>query len=115
MTASTTFANGTFEEAAISDIARALRAGTVIPSDLMINVLDRGLELLGFDTRSMLALRQANIPLSDWTLIDQTRNQAFESARPFAYAQTDLRTPAQKLCGLLGVGSLSASWWDGAP
>jgi hypothetical protein len=113
-TASSTFANGTFQDAAISDIARGLSAGTISPSDLPINVLDRGAGLLGFDTRSMLALREANVPLSEWTLIDQTGNETFEGAlsdRLIANGLTSAGTDTIRITG----GSPWASWWDGAP
>jgi RHS repeat-associated protein len=112
--ASVAFKSGTFQDAAISDIARALRAGTVSPSDLPINVLDRGQGLLGFDTRSMLALRQANIPLSDWTLIDQTGNPTFESALSNRLTANGLTNAGTDTLRITGLGR-SASWWDGAP
>ncbi len=113
-TASSTFSSGTFQEASISDIARALRAGTVSPGDLPINVLDRGEGLLGFDTRSMLALRQANIPLSDWSLIDQTGSEPFESILTQRLAANGLTNAGTDTLRISGPGP-GSSWWDGAP
>lgn len=113
-TASATFGNGMLRGQAISDVARGLRAGTITPSELPINVLDRGQGLLGFETRSMLALRQANVPLSDWTLIDQTGNEPFESILSERLAANGLTDAGTGTLRITGAGPW-ASWWRGIP
>jgi HNH endonuclease len=100
--------------ATISYIASALRAGTVQSSDLPISVLDRGEGILGFDTRSMLALRQANIPVSDWTLIDQSGSEPFESILSQRLAANGLTNAGTDSLRITGAGP-GSSWWDGAP
>ncbi len=101
-TAGPALGSGVFQGQAISDLANGLRSGTISPSQLPINVLDRGQGLLGFDTRSMLALRQANIPLSDWTLLDQTGVAPFEqilTQRLAANGLTEAGTDTLKITG----------------
>ena len=77
-TASPVFANGAFAEQTIGDVAAALESGAISPSRLPIDVIDRGGHLLGLNTRSMLALRRAGIPVAQWTIIDRTGQPLYE-------------------------------------
>jgi hypothetical protein len=77
-TASAVFRNGTFAGRTIGDVAAALRAGDATAADLPVDVIVRNGETIGLNTRSMLALRRAGIPVNDWVINDVTGNPAME-------------------------------------
>ncbi len=77
-TASAAFRNGPFAGRTIGEVAAALRAGEATAADLPVDVIVRNGETIGLNTRSMLALRRAGIPVKDWVLNDVTGNPAME-------------------------------------
>jgi hypothetical protein len=60
-TASATFRHGPFGGRTIGEVAGDLRSGNISPNQLPVDVIQRGENLLGLNTRSMLALRRAGI------------------------------------------------------
>ena len=65
-------AEGDFAGFTISDVAGALRDGTLAPSDVPVQTVTIDGNTLIVNTRSALALMQAGIEQSDWTLVDMT-------------------------------------------
>jgi RHS repeat-associated protein len=70
-------AEGTFAGKTISDVASNLRAGTLKVTDVPVTVVGDGLIV---NTRSSLALMQAGIPQSQWSLIQGSAKDASEIA-----------------------------------
>lgn len=70
-------AEGTFAGQTISDVSAKLRAGTMTPAQVPVTVVGEGLIV---NTRSSLALTQAGIPQSQWTIVQGTAADAAEIA-----------------------------------
>jgi hypothetical protein len=68
---------GNFAGQTISDVAAQLRAGTLRAADVPVTVVGDGLIV---NTRSSLALRQAGIPQSQWSIIPGSAQDAAEIA-----------------------------------
>jgi RHS repeat-associated protein len=77
-TASAVFRNGSFAGRTLGDVAAAVRAGDATAADLPVDVIFRNGETIGMNTRSMIALRRAGIPVEDWVINDVTGNPAME-------------------------------------
>lgn len=77
-TASGAFAHGPFAGRSIGGVASGLRAGSISPSDLPIEVIRRGGETLTLNTRSTLALKRGGVDPADWVVRDVTGNAARE-------------------------------------
>ena len=69
-------AEGNFAGQTISDVAGQLRAGTLTPAQVPVQVVTMDGNTLIVNTRSSLALSQAGIPQSSWNLIDMTGNES---------------------------------------
>lgn len=70
-------AEGKFAGQTISDVAAQLRTGTLRAADVPVTVVGNGLIV---NTRSSLALFQAGIPQSQWTLVRGTAQEAADIA-----------------------------------
>jgi RHS repeat-associated protein len=62
----------------IDDLAAALQSGAVSPSQIPVNVINRGGNTLILNTRTAQALERAGIPRSQWNGVNQTGNPLFE-------------------------------------
>jgi hypothetical protein len=72
-TASPVFSQeGTFAGRRISEVAQDLRGGAMTADQVPVEFVVRDGNRLIVNTRSSLALRQAGIPESQWSLIDRT-------------------------------------------
>ena len=70
-TASSKFSQGgTMNNKTIGQVSKMLRSGSMSPSELPVNYISRGGKMLVENTRSALALMRANVPVSQWNLID---------------------------------------------
>jgi hypothetical protein len=103
-TASSVFRNGPFAGRSIGDIAGGLRAGDISPSELPVDVISRGDNRLGLNTRSMLALRRAGISPSDWTMVDRTGQGAFEELLTQRLARNGLTDAGTDMLRITGAG-----------
>jgi hypothetical protein len=65
-------AEGSFAGRSISQVADALRSGTMRAADVPVEFIVRDGNRLIVNTRSSLALRQAGIPEAQWNLINRT-------------------------------------------
>lgn len=65
-------AEGAFAGRSINQVAGALRSGAMNAAEVPVEFIERGGARLIVNTRSSLALRQAGIPESGWTLINRT-------------------------------------------
>jgi RHS repeat-associated protein len=75
-TASPWFSEGSlFEGSTISDVASQLRTGELTPANVPVQTVTIGGNQLIVNTRSSLALTQAGIPQSAWSLFDATGDQ----------------------------------------
>ena len=73
-------AAGKFAGQTIDDVANQLRAGTLKPGDVPIEIIVRDGNTLILNTRSAQALQKAGIPRSQWYGLDKT-GDAFAEAR----------------------------------
>lgn len=108
-TASGVFRNGPLAGRSIGDVAGDLRAGSISPADLPVDVISRDGNLLGLNTRSMLALRRAGISPSDWTMVDRTGQDAFEQLLEERLARNGLTNAGTDALRITGAGQW-ASW-----
>lgn len=69
---------GLFAGRTIDDVADALRAGTMSPSEVPINVVVRDGTTLIANTRSAQALTRAGIPRGEWNVVDRTGDALHE-------------------------------------
>lgn len=63
----------------VDDIAAALRSGAIKISDVKIDFIVRDGNALIMNTRSAQALEAAGVPRSQWSAIDRTGQQLYES------------------------------------
>jgi RHS repeat-associated protein len=70
--------DGDFKNLTIDDVADALRAGTLTPDDVPIDIVVRAGNTLILNTRSAQALTRAGIPRENWTVVDRTGNNFYE-------------------------------------
>ncbi|MEN9748855.1 MAG: hypothetical protein RLZZ603_1547, partial [Actinomycetota bacterium] len=63
----------------IDDLAGALRAGTVKPSQIPVNIINNESGQLILNTRTAQALERAGIPRNQWNMVNQTGNATFEA------------------------------------
>ena len=78
-----------FKGKTIGQVTDMLRNGQLSPKDVPVEYINRDGVRLAINTRSTIALRRANIPISKWNLIDKTGDLVLEnkiteaSKRPF--------------------------------
>ena len=78
-TFSETFSNeGKFAGQTIDDVANSLRSGNIVVSDVPIEVIVRDGNTLILNTRSSVALTRANVPRSQWNVVNRTGDAASE-------------------------------------
>lgn len=65
----------------IDDLAAALQSGAVSPSQIPVNMINRGGNTLILHTRTAQALERTGIPRSQWNGVNQTGNPLFERMR----------------------------------
>jgi hypothetical protein len=70
---------GRFAGRTIDQVAGDLRSGAMSPSDVPIEVINRGGNSLILNTRSAQALMRAGIPRSEWDVVNMTGNSAAEA------------------------------------
>lgn len=102
--ASPYFRHGPFAGQSISDVAADLGAGNISPSALPVDVISRGDNVLGLNTRSMLALRRAGISPSDWTMVGRTGQDAFEQLVDERLARNGLTNAGTEVLRITGAG-----------
>jgi hypothetical protein len=108
-TASATFRHGPFAGRTIGDVASGLQSGSISAHDLPVDVIQRGQNLLGLNTRSMLALRRAGITPENWTIVNRTGQEAFEQLLDARLARNGLTDAGTDLLRITGAGP-GASW-----
>lgn len=69
---------GLFEGRTVDSVTAALRAGSMTPKDVPINVIVRDGNTLILNTRSATALTRAGVPRSSWNVINRTGDDFFE-------------------------------------
>jgi hypothetical protein len=69
---------GDFSGRTIDDVAADLRTGRMRPEDVPIDVIRRDGNVLILNTRSSLALAEADVPRSSWKIVDRTGQAAYE-------------------------------------
>ena len=69
---------GTFAGQSVDDVAEALRAGSLQPSEVPINYIIRNGTAVILNTRSAQALEAARIPRSKWNAVNKTGDDFFE-------------------------------------
>jgi filamentous hemagglutinin family protein len=113
-TASPWFSKGSpFNGSTISDVAGQLRAGTLSAADLPIQTVTMDGNTLIVNTRSALALSQAGIPQSAWSLVDMTGNSEVMSSIATRLGNNGLTTAGTPVLRITGSGS-GASTYFGA-
>ncbi|MBK8010190.1 MAG: hypothetical protein IPK13_02510 [Deltaproteobacteria bacterium] len=70
---------GAFAGRSVDDVAAALRAGAMSPSEVPINYIVRDGNTLILNTRSAQALEAAGIPRSAWNAVNRTGQEVFEN------------------------------------
>jgi hypothetical protein len=70
---------GRFAGRTIDQVTGDLRSGAMSPSDVPIEVINRGGNSLILNTRSAQALMRAGIPRSEWDVVNMTGNSAAEA------------------------------------
>src|SRR5262249_16099602 len=108
-TASATFRHGPFAGQSIGDVAGSLRTGDITPKDLPVDVIERGGNLLGLNTRSMLALRRAGISPGDWAMGNRAGTDAFEHLLYERVARNRVTNAGTDVLRMTGAGP-GASW-----
>ncbi|MEJ1968706.1 MAG: hypothetical protein WDN03_08780 [Rhizomicrobium sp.] len=103
---------GNFAGQTISDLASQLRAGALLPENVPVQVLGNGLIV---NTRSSLALMQAGIPQSEWSLIDMTGNAQVEADIAARLAHNGLVPQELPLFGLLVQAVTPAHYSERGP
>ncbi len=105
-TASPWFSEGSlFEGSTISDVASQLRAGTLNPADVPIQTVTIDGNILIVNTRSALALRQAGVPQSAWTLVDQSGNAGIVNGVATRLANNGLTSAGTPVLRITGSGA----------
>ena len=69
---------GNFKKRPVKYVVADLKAGILKPTDLPIQIIRRGENVLMLNTRSSQALTLAGIPRSEWIIKDVTGNRNFE-------------------------------------
>ncbi|WP_337271239.1 RHS repeat domain-containing protein, partial [Oryzifoliimicrobium ureilyticus] len=95
-------AEGAFSGKTISDVADMLRKGQLTPEQVPVQVIVVKGRNLVVNTRSSLALRQANIPVEKWKLIDLTQDASTQAAiaeRLTRNGLSELGTPTIRVTG----------------
>jgi len=69
---------GTFAGKSVDDVAAALRAGAMKPSDVPIDYIVRDGRTIILNTRSSQALEAAGVARSEWNAVNRTGNAAYE-------------------------------------
>ena len=70
---------GRFAGRTIDQVAADLRSGAMSPSDVPIEVINRGGNSLILNTRSAQALMRAGIPRSEWNVVNATGDAAAQA------------------------------------
>jgi len=70
---------GDFAGETIGSLAAKIRNGTISPSSVTVNYVVRDGSGLIANNRSALALLRADVPQSEWNLVDMTGNAAWET------------------------------------
>jgi hypothetical protein len=108
-TASASFRNGPFADRTIGDVAGALRSGAVKPSELPVDVITRGDNLLIMNTRSSLALLRGGVSPADWVMNDATGDPLLEEVLNQRLAKNELTNEGTRVLRITGAGK-SVSW-----
>ncbi|WP_220025069.1 hypothetical protein, partial [Paraburkholderia caballeronis] len=103
-------AEGSFAGSTISDVAAQLRAGTLSPSDLPIQTINMGGDTLIINTRSSLALTQAGIPQSQWSIVDMTGDAATEAAIAARLGNNGLTSSGTSTLRITGSGQSTSTY-----
>ena len=104
---------GNFAGFTISDVASQLRAGTLSPSDLPIQTINVGGDTLIINTRSSLALSEAGIPQSQWSLVDMTGDAVTEAAIAARLAKNGLTNSGTPTLRITGSGQSTSTYIGG--
>jgi hypothetical protein len=94
----------------ISDVAAQLRAGTLSPSDLPVQTINIGGDTLIINTRSSLALSQAGIPQSQWSVVDMTGDAATEAAIAGRLSGNGLSNSGTSTLRITGSGQSTSTY-----
>jgi hypothetical protein len=97
-------AEGSMGGRAISSVVDDLRAGVLKPADLPVEYLVRDGNRLLINTRSSLALKQANIPESSWSLINRTGVESAEAAMTDRLLHNGLGSGGTDVLRITGAG-----------
>jgi RHS repeat-associated protein len=97
--------DGDFAGQTISDVAAQLRAGTLTAADVPIQTVGNGI----VNTRSSLALMQAGIPQSEWTLVNMTGNAQVRNEIATRLAKNGLGSTGTDVIRVTGSGSKAST------
>jgi RHS repeat-associated protein len=100
-TASAAFsAEGVFAGQTIGQVASALRAGSLLPRDVVVQYVTMNGNALIVNTRSSLALIRAGVPQAEWSLVGNQAMTSHIAARLGANGLTSAGTSTIRITGL---------------
>ncbi|MBI2709593.1 MAG: hypothetical protein HYX34_07840 [Actinobacteria bacterium] len=107
-TARPEFGHGPFESRTIGEVSARIRSGEIDPSALPVDVVRRDGQVLGMNTRSMLTLRRAGVPPSEWTVRDMSGAPRVERLLDDRLMRNQLGEGVETI-RITGVGSKASS------
>jgi hypothetical protein len=103
-------AEGSFAGRSISQVADALRSGTMTAADVPVEFIVRDGNRLIVNTRSSLALRQAGIPEAQWNLINRTGVAEVEANITQRLLRNGLGNEGTEVLRITGSGSGASTY-----
>ncbi|MBW8869301.1 MAG: RHS repeat-associated core domain-containing protein [Acidobacteriales bacterium] len=100
---------GSLEGRSIANVADDLRAGTMTPQDLPVEYLTRDGNNLIINTRTSLALRQANVPITEWKLLNLTGDAQAEAEMTERLTRNRLTSQGTDTLRITGLGSKAST------
>lgn len=97
--------DGNFSGKSISDVADSLRNGSLSAADVPVEYVVRDGNNLIVNTRSSLSLQQANIPKSEWNMINKTGNESIETNISVRLQRNNLSNQGADVLRITGAGS----------
>lgn len=104
-------AEGSFSGQTISDVAAQLRAGTLSPAQVPVQVVTIDGSTLIVNTRSSLSLSQAGIPQSAWNVVDMTGSQNVVNSVTMRLSNNGLTTAGTPVIRITGSGSGASTYF----
>ena len=108
-TASAAFKNGEFAGKTIGEISAGLREGSILPSQLPVEVIEREGQVLLLNTRSSLSLVRGGVAPSEWTIINRTGDAFYEKLLTERLLRNELTNAGTEVLRITGVGKGASS------